>query len=454
MRLGQLVIDVRPLKESRDYRWLFTGRVGLLLGSALTETAATWQVYEISGSTLAVGLNAVISSVAMVTGLMYGGKLADRVDRRKVLMMVRLPGILLAVLLAANSLLDEPSLAVVISASALIELTAGLGAPSSYAAVPSLVGSDRLAAVGALNGITTQLCYMLGPAIAGLLIAGPGIVICYVANAVGFVVFAGAVVFIRPMPPVGRSQDKRDGVPLREGLSFVARNRVLAGVLIIDSSAMLFAMPKGLFPALAMENIGGGATTFGLLAAAPGFGAIIGAATSGWTSRVSRPGMVVIGASMVWAAAVVGFGLTTSLPLALLFLALAGAGDLISEVLRSALLQHYTPDRLRGRVTSLWLAQANFAPALGNARAGAVAQFFSAATSVVSGGLLALGGAVLLGAVNPQLRKASLAPGTGADTAEAGPARDADVTTADATKTDTADADVTKAAATPEQHDA
>ncbi|MFJ4703998.1 MFS transporter [Streptomyces anulatus] len=415
MRTGQLVIDITPLRESRDYRWLFTGRCALLLGSALTETAATWQVYDITRSSLAVGLNLVIGSMGMVAGLLAGGMLADRMDRRKVLMFVRLPSILLAVILVLNSLSDEPILWVIFAATALIELMAGLGAPASYAAVPSLVGSERLAAAGALNGVTTQLCYMVGPALAGLLIAGPGIAVCYAANALGFMVFAGAMVFVRPLPPTGQTGEKRGMASLGEGFTFVGKNRVLAGVLLIDANAMLFAMPKGLFPALALENIGGGATTFGLLAAAPGFGAIIGAATSGWTSRVTRPGMVVIGASMVWGAAIVGFGLTTSLLLALFFLALAGAGDLISEVLRSALLQHYTPDRLRGRVTSLWLAQANFTPALGNARAGAVAQVFSVAGSVVSGGLISLVGALLLGALNPKLRNASLAPSTGAD---------------------------------------
>jgi ENTS family enterobactin (siderophore) exporter len=180
-------------------------------------------------------------------------------------------------------------------------------------------------------------------------------------------------------------------------------------MLLIDTSAMIFGMPSALFPALAAEHFHGGSATFGLLAAAPGFGAMAGAATSGWTGRVRWPGLVIIGAGMVWGGAIVGFGLTRSLPVGLAFLALAGGGDMISEILRNALLQIYAPDRLRGRLSGLYLAQVNAAPALGNSEAGIVAQLSSVTISVVSGGLACVGGALLLGALIPALRHATLA---------------------------------------------
>jgi ENTS family enterobactin (siderophore) exporter len=180
-------------------------------------------------------------------------------------------------------------------------------------------------------------------------------------------------------------------------------------MLAVDTSAMVFGMPSALFPALAREHFHGGSATFGLLAAAPGLGAMLGAATSGWTGRLKRPGMVVIGAGLAWGAALVGFGLSRSLLIALAFLALAGMADLISEVLRNALLQHYTPDAVRGRVSSLYLAQVTTAPSLGNVEAGLVAQLFSATISVVSGGLACVAGALVLGAINPALRRARLA---------------------------------------------
>jgi ENTS family enterobactin (siderophore) exporter len=180
-------------------------------------------------------------------------------------------------------------------------------------------------------------------------------------------------------------------------------------MLLVDTNAMIFGMPQSLFPALATVHFHGGSTTFGLLTAAPGLGALIGAASSGWTGRVRRPGIVVIGAGMVWGGAIALFGVVDSLPLALFFLAIAGMGDLISEVLRNALLQRYTPDELRGRVSSLYLAQVTTAPALGNVEAGAVARLVSPAFSVVSGGLACVAGALVLGAAIPALRHAKLA---------------------------------------------
>jgi ENTS family enterobactin (siderophore) exporter len=173
---------------------------------------------------------------------------------------------------------------------------------------------------------------------------------------------------------------------------------------------MIFGMPAGLFPAIATEHFHGGPSTFGLLTAAPAAGAVVGALTSGWTSHLRRPGLVVIGAGVAWGGAVIGFGLASSLVVALLFLALAGMSDLISEVLRNALLQHYAPDALRGRVSSLYLAQVSTAPAIGNVEAGAVAQLFSLSVSVVSGGIACVAGALLLGALVPAVRKATLDP--------------------------------------------
>jgi ENTS family enterobactin (siderophore) exporter len=206
----------------------------------------------------------------------------------------------------------------------------------------------------------------------------------------------------------------------------VRHNGVIGGMLLIDTNAMIFGMPAALFPALASEHFHGGPGTFGLLTAAPAAGAIIGAATSGWTSHVRRPGLVVIGAGMMWGASIVGFGLASSLAVGLAFLALAGMSDLISEVLRNALLQHYTPDQLRGRVSSLYLAQVNSAPALGNVEAGGVADLFSLTTSVVSGGLACIGGALLLGALIPAVRHATLRPLRAGRTPGGGPAPGAD----------------------------
>ena len=408
MRMGQLVLDVAPLRESRDFRWLFSGRFVASAGDVVATTAASWQVYSLTRSPLAVGLLTLTESVGLLVSLMAGGMLADRHDRRALLLATALPQAMLAAALMANSLPRHPALWAIYVIMLAVGLLAGIGAPASTAATPALVGTSRLPAAAALNGMGNQLGNLVGPALAGVLVAGPGLAVCYGLTGACFVAFGIALLFVRPLPPTAAAP--RPGLrSLAEGFRYVRHSGVLGGMLLIDTSAMIFGMPSALFPALAAEHFHGGSATFGLLAAAPGFGAMAGAATSGWTGRVRRPGIVIIGAGMVWGGAIVGFGLTRSLPVGLAFLALAGGGDMISEILRNALLQIYAPDRLRGRLSGLYLAQVNAAPALGNTEAGIVAQLSSVTISVVSGGLACVGGALLLGALIPALRHATLA---------------------------------------------
>jgi MFS transporter, ENTS family, enterobactin (siderophore) exporter len=419
MRIGQIVIDVSPLRDSRDFRWLSLGRFVSNAGNAVAVTAANWQVFGLTHSSLAVGLLTLADSAGMLVGLLAGGMLADRYDRRKLLIATRLPLAALSLLMLVNSLLPHPALWAIYALALGIGLLAGLSSPAATAVVPAMVRGDQLAAAMALNSVGGQLGNLVGPAFGGLLIAGPGLATCYGIDAGAFAVFALAMLAVRPLPQTVRAE--RPGLrSLAAGFQFVRRSGVVGGMLLVDTNAMIFGMPTALFPALAAEHFHGGSATFGLLTAAPGLGAIIGGAASGWTSHLRRPGLVVIGAGLVWGGAIVGFGLVRSLPLALAFLALAGMGDLISEVLRNALLQRYTPDRLRGRVSSLYLAQVNSAPALGNVEAGAVAQAFSPAISVVSGGLACVAGALLLGLAIPALRGATLAEHGQGDEPEGG----------------------------------
>lgn len=409
MRIGQIAIDIAPLREYRDFRRLFTGRFVSMAGNALATTAANWQVYGLTHNSLAVGLLTLAAGAGMLVGLLGGGVLADHHDRRVLLAVMPVPQALLAVALMVNSLLVHPALWPLYVITFGVGLLSGLSSPASTAATPTLVGVGRMPAAAALNATASQLGQLGGPAIAGALIAGPGLATCYAVDAVCFAVCAVAMMRVRPMPPAASVAAQRPGLrSLAEGFRYVRHSGVVGGMLLVDTNAMLFGMPSALFPALASTHFHGGPATFGLLTAAPGLGAMVGAATSGWTGRVRRPGCVVIYAGIVWGAAIAGFGLVRSLPLALALLALAGAGDLVSQVLRNALLQLYTPDRVRGRVSSLYLAQVTGAPALGNVEAGGVARLVSPVFSVVSGGLACVAGALVLGALIPALRNASL----------------------------------------------
>jgi ENTS family enterobactin (siderophore) exporter len=310
--------------------------------------------------------------------------------------------------LLMNAIQDEPLLWFLFVAVVADTFLAGLSIPASFAAVPSLVGQENVASASALNGLTGQLTSLAGPAIAGVVIAAGGTAWCYGLNVVGFVVFAVAMIFVGPMPPDRGDAEPTDTHSLKDAFAFVRRNKVVAGVLLIDIMPMFFAYPKGLFPALATEQFNGGSVAFGLLSSAAGVGAFLAAALSGRVTKTTRPGLVVIFAAAMWGAAIVGLALSPWLWLGLAFLALSGASDLVSEILRTGLLQNHTPDRLRGRVTSLWLAQATVSPALGNLQAGALAGPLGLSGAILAGGLACVAGVAAVGWRLPAFRKAKM----------------------------------------------
>lgn len=413
MRLAGLVMDVTPLRENRDFRLLYAGFLGALLGTLMTSVAVAVQIYEITGSPLQIGLVGLARALPLVVGVLVGGVLADRMDRRRLILATRLPLTLVAAALAVNALQEEPRLWVIYVATGCTGLFAGLGGPAMLAAIPELVGTRRLAAAGALTAASTQVAALLGPAVGGLLIAGPGIAVCYAVDAAGFLVFSVALLFVRPLPPgTGGGGDapakglRQAFAAVADGIRFVRGRRLILGLLLIDAAAMVFTMPQALYPVLADEQFGGGPGIVGLLYAAPAFGALVGAATSGWAARAG--GHALVGAVLLWGVSLTGFGLTSVLPLALVLLALAGLGDLVSETLRSALLQHGTPDGLRGRVSSLWMAQATVSPALGNAAVGFLAELTNASWAVVIGGVVCVVATLAVAAAFPALRRATL----------------------------------------------
>src|SRR5580692_5104127 len=204
MRVGQVVIDVAPLRESRDFRWLFAGRMVSNAGNVVAVTAANWQVYQLTHSSLDVGLLTLADSVGMIVGLLAGGILADRYDRRQVLLAVRLPQAALAALMLVNSLLARPGLWPIYVLTLGIGLLSGLGSPAATAVVPALVSSRQLGAAIALNSAGGQLGQLVGPAIGGVLIAGPGLAVCYGIDAAAFAAFGLAMLVVRPLPPASQ----------------------------------------------------------------------------------------------------------------------------------------------------------------------------------------------------------------------------------------------------------
>lgn len=404
---SRLSVDLAPLRQSRDLRLLYAGRAVSNLGNAVTAVAAAVQVYDLTRSSLAVGALSVAEAVPMVAAMLVGGALADAFDRRRLILVPQLVAGVLVAGLALNAGFPHPRLWLVYVLLAASGAALGLGAPARSAALPSLVTADLLPAAVALNSTVNQVASLVGPALGGLIVARFGLTAAFWGDVAGFGAYALLVACIGPLPPrgVGTRPGLRSFV---QGLSYVRHHGLVVGLLLIDVDAMLFGMPKALFPAIGTVTFHGGPAVVGLLYAAPAAGALVAAATSGWISAVRRAGPVLLASVMVWGAAIAAFGFTRALPVALILLAVAGAADLVSEVLRSSLLQLSVPDSLRGRLTALWLAQANGAPALGNLEAGAVATITSPAVSVISGGLACILGAALLARLLPALRTARL----------------------------------------------
>ncbi|WP_424188007.1 enterobactin transporter EntS [Actinokineospora sp. G85] len=409
MRLGQLVLDPAPVRGNRDFQLVLTSRTLWLLGIGLTAVAVSVQVFEITGSSAPVALVSLTLGAMLLVGFLIGGVLADRVDRKKLVVLTSLGATLGFVGLAVNALLPAPQLWVVFVLAGLHGLVDGIGESALTAVVPSLVGENQLAAAGALLAVTTQLGGIVGPALSGVLIGGPGLAFAYAAAAAMALGTTGLLALVRPMPTVGGGPDE-DGSEgtLREAVRFVRGNRLIASLLLVDLGAMLFAMPGALYPQLAQERLGGGPELVGLLYTAPAVGAFIGSIVSGWTSTARRSGLILIGVAALWGVAAAGVGLSTSLVLVLVLLGVGGLADVFSEILRRALLQGNTPDRLQGRVGSVWLAQTITGPSLGGVLAGLAAGWMGVGPAIAVGGAVCVVVVLLVGAAYPELRRASV----------------------------------------------
>ncbi len=398
----RLFVDLSPLRESRDYRLLFGGEAVSWLGRQATVVAISYQVYVLTKSSLAVGLLGLANLGPLGAMSLAGGAIADAVDRRKLLLVTQALLGLTSVGLALNAWSANPRVWPIYVLSALAAGLSGIDLPTRNAMIPRMVGRDAIPAASALGQILMQVGFVLGPAIAGLVIARVSLASAYWLDVATFAVSIAAVSALHPQPPEGGGT--RAGVAsVREGLSYLRGRRLLLSTFVIDIDAMVFGMPRALFPALGTVLYGGGAATVGLLYAAPGLGALVGALLTGWVTRVRRQGRAVIVAVVGWGATIAAFGLVHWLPLGLALLAAAGAADVISAVFRNTILQVNVPDALRGRLSAVHIAVVTGGPSLGDTEAGAVASLTSAPISVVTGGVACILGVGLLHRLVPEL---------------------------------------------------
>jgi len=339
----------------------------------------------------------------LLVGSLVGGALADAHDRRRLLLLTQALLALCSAGLAVNAGVDRPAVWPLFALTALAAGLSGIDGPTRAAAVPTLVSRDHYATAAALNQSVYQIGFIVGPALAGLVI---GRLSLSAAFWIDVATFGGALVCIARLPAlVPDGGGTKAGLSsIKEGMRFVRGEPAVQGCFAIDVNAMVFGMPRALFPELGTRLYGGGAGTVGLLYAAVGAGGLLGGHTTGWVGRIRRQGRAVEVAVIVWGLAIAGFGLASWLPLGLLLLAVAGAADVVSAVFRNTIVQLAVPDRLRGRLNALNIAVVTGGPRLGDLEAGAVAAATTPQVSVVSGGLACVAGVGVLARLLPQLR--------------------------------------------------
>jgi MFS family permease len=374
-----LLLDLSPLR-GREFRLLFLGQLVSFFGSMITFVALPFQMYDLTGSTFAVGALGICEFVPILAVALVSGALADAFDRRLLVVFSELGSAVFMAVLLGNALLDEPHAWVLFVCAAVLAGFYALLRPPLDSLVPRVVPREWVRGNGGM---------IAGPAIGGVLIAAFGVPLTYGIDLATFLISLGFLALMRASPAPADA-DTPSLRSIAEGLRYAWSRPELMGTYLVDINAMLFGMPQALFPAIAADY--GGAEVLGLLLAAPAVGSLIVALFSGWTRHVHRHGRAVALAAIGWGVAIVAFGFTNVLWLALACLAVAGAMDAISGLFRSVIWNETIPDRLRGRLAGVEMISYTSGPTLGNFEAGALASLTSVRTSVVSGGLLCVVG--------------------------------------------------------------
>lgn len=399
----KLLVDTTPLRVSKDFRRLWIGQAVSFVGSMITSAALPYQVFHQTDSSFAVGLLGLVQLGPLLVFGLLGGAFADRFDKRRMLLSVTAASLACSGLLAFNASLEVPQLWLLYVLGAVASANMALAFPVLRSLLPMLLEDELRPAAFALQAIYGSFGMMAGPAVAGVIIAGFGLTTAYLIDVGSYVlsmlVFAG----IAPSPPVGGAAGEKSTSVL-QGVRFLRGHTVVMSVFGIDLLAMVFGMPRALFPALA-ERLGGGATLYGLLLSSVAAGAFIASLGSGWTTRVQHQGRALLWSVVAWGGTIAIAGLTRITALVLVMFAAAGAADMISGVYRSTIAANVTPDHLRGRVSGVEFAVYAGGPVLGDVEAGVVGGLAGLPFAIVSGGIACVVGAGLFALKVPGLAR-------------------------------------------------
>jgi MFS family permease len=400
--VAKYAIDISPLRKSADFRYLWTAGLISYFGSMFTYVAVPFQIKELTNSYVAVAMSGLIEIVPLVIFGLYGGVLADAIDRKKLIWITEALSLLLTGLLLINSLMDSPSIILIYVVSGLFAAVSGLRQPAMSAALPRLVDHEDMTAASALMSLRWQMGVIIGPTIGGVLISTFSVSVGYSADIATFVISLILLAMMSNIPP-SKEAEKPSLAALLDGIKYSFARKDLLGTYLIDLAAMFFAMPTALIPFWADQL--GSPWALGFLYAAGTVGSVAIILTSGWTKNVRFYGRAIMWAAIGWGAAIALAGATNYLALVLLFLALAGASDMVSALFRSAMWNQTIPDNLRGRLAGIELLSYSLGPLAGQMRAASMAAAFSLTFSVTAGGIICIISVALLAGFFPILRK-------------------------------------------------
>ena len=383
MNQSSFFVNISLLKQNAHFRWVFIARTISVLAFGILMVAVPVQVHQLTGSTLQVSLAMMLDGCGMFIGLLLGGVLADRFDRRRLILAARGTCGIGFLMLAANGFMTEPSLLVLYIVSAWDGFFGAIGMTALMAATPSLVGRENLPAAGALTMLTTRLAAVIAPAIGGVIIAAWGVNWNYLVAGIGTCLTLVPLRFLPVMQP--QSWGGEPESPLKSlmgGFQFLFSHKIVGAVVLFGTLQLMTGAVRVLFPTLAFEQFGDDARVVGLMYAAIPLGAMLAASTSGWVHGLIRPGKSFMLCALAAFAAITVIGVVPVLPITLLLLVIFGYLGAISSLLQFTIVQENTPDEALGRVNSLWAAQDVVGESFGAVLIGAVAKFVAPLTAM------------------------------------------------------------------------
>ncbi|MEY3103810.1 MAG: MFS transporter [Actinobacteria bacterium] len=399
--MSSLAIDLTPLRKYRDFRLIFTAGLFSYFGSMITFVALPFQIKELTGSFWMVGLIGAVEIVPLIIFGLYGGVLADHVDRKKMIWLTEFGTLVATFVLFLNALRDKPSVVLIFIIAAIFAALSGLKRPSQEAILPRLVNHGDLPSASALMSLRWQFGGIVGPAVGGILVATYGAQTGYLVDCLTFVVSLALLARIKSVPPL-TTRTAPSIQSLMEGIKYAFGRKDLLGTYVVDLAAMFLAMPMALFPFWA--DAVGAPWALGLFYSSITAGAVIVTLLSGWMRNYPHHGKAVVFGALGWGVAIVIAGTTDSLPIVIASLVIAGAFDQVSAMFRSFIWNQSIPDELRGRLAGIEMLSYLLGPLGGQARAGGMAAMTSLRTSIIGGGLLCIGFVMAIAALMPQFR--------------------------------------------------